>query len=88
MDYQVEITVVPRRGILDPQGKAVHGALTTLGFSGIDAVHVGRLIRIEMAARDASEARERATAMCRQLLANPVTEDFEVRVAALEGSPR
>ncbi len=80
MEYQVEIRVVPRRGILDPQGKAVHGALTTLGFGGVEEVHVGRLIRISMQAADATIAEERAVAMCRQLLANPVTEDFEVQV--------
>jgi phosphoribosylformylglycinamidine synthase subunit PurS len=88
MDFQVEIRVVPRRGILDPQGKAVHGALTTLGFPGIDGVHVGRLIRIEMSAEDARAAEERAIAMCRQLLANPVTEDFEVQVLELSGATR
>jgi phosphoribosylformylglycinamidine synthase subunit PurS len=86
MDYQVEIRVVPRRGILDPQGKAVHGALVTLGFPGVGEVHVGRLIRIEMAADGPEEAERRAITMCRQLLANPVTEDFEVRVSALDGS--
>ena len=80
MSFQVEIRVVPRKGILDPQGKAVHGALTSLGFAGVGEVHVGRLIRIELDARDAAEAEERTIAMCRQLLANPVTEDFDVRV--------
>jgi phosphoribosylformylglycinamidine synthase PurS subunit len=88
VEYQVEIRVVPRRGILDPQGKAVHGALTTLGFSGVEEVHVGRLIRIMMNAEDAAIAEERAVAMCRQLLANPVTEDFEVQVVDPAGSAR
>lgn len=83
MEFQVEIRVVPRKGILDPQGKAVHGALTSLGFSGIGEVHVGRLIRLELEAEDADAAHENAVAMCRQLLANPVTEDYDVRV--LEG---
>lgn len=86
MDYQIEIRVVPRRGILDPQGKAVHDALTTLGFSGVGEVHVGRLIRIDLDADSAEAAQRQATAMCRQLLANPVTEDFDVRVVAAAGS--
>ena len=86
MEYLVEIRVVPRRGILDPQGKAVHGALTTLGFVGLSEVHVGRLIRLLLDAENAAVAEERAIAMCRQLLANPVTEDFEVTVVEREGS--
>ena len=88
MDYQVEVRVVPRRGILDPQGKAVHGALTTLGFGGVEEVHVGRLIRIGLRADSPEAAELQATAMCRQLLANPVTEDFEVEVLEAEATAR
>ncbi|MEX2583327.1 MAG: phosphoribosylformylglycinamidine synthase subunit PurS [Gemmatimonadota bacterium] len=80
MAYQVEIRVVPRQGILDPQGKAVEGALTNLGFAGVGEVHVGRLIRIDLDAASIEEAQERAHKMCRQLLANPVTEDYDVQV--------
>lgn len=88
MEYQIEIRVVPRRGILDPQGKAVHGALTNLGFPGVGEVHVGRLIRMDLEAGSAEEANERAVAMCRQLLANPVTEDYDVQVLAHAESAR
>lgn len=86
MAYQVEVRVVPRRGILDPQGKAVHGALSSLGFSGVDEVHVGRLVRLHLEADSSEAARLEAVAMCRQLLANPVTEDFEVAVLDENGS--
>lgn len=79
-EYQVEVRVVPRNGILDPQGKAVAGALKALGFDSIDHVHVGRLVTLTLSAASAGEAEVDATAMCRQLLANPVTEDFDVRV--------
>lgn len=79
-DYRVEVRVVPRQGILDPQGKAVAGALASLGFEGVSDVHVGRLITLSIAAGSAGAAEEAATAMCRQLLANPVIEDFSVRV--------
>jgi phosphoribosylformylglycinamidine synthase len=85
MAFQVEIRVVPRRGILDPQGKAVHGALGTLGFDGVGEVHVGRLVRLDLDAASAEAAEQQATAMCRQLLANPVTEDFDVRVVGTRG---
>ena len=87
-EYQIEVRVTPRRGILDPQGKAVGGALASLGFEGVSGVHVGRLVVFTLAAGGEDEARERVDAMCRQLLANPVTEDFHVRVAAAEAAGR
>lgn len=87
-EYRIEVRVTPRRGILDPQGNAVAGALGTLGFRGVRDVHVGRLIVFHMDAESEAEARERGEAMCRQLLANPVTEDFSVQVAAAPGSAR
>jgi phosphoribosylformylglycinamidine synthase subunit PurS len=88
MQFQLEIRVVPRQGILDPQGKAVHGALNTLGFPGVQEVHVGRLVRIGLSAESREAALERAEAMCRQLLANPVTEDFDVQILEVAESGR
>ena len=85
-EYGIEVRVTPRRGILDPQGKAVGGALASLGFEGVGEVHVGRLIVFSLEAESEAEARERAVAMCRQLLANPVTEDYDVAVRAPAGS--
>ncbi len=64
--------------MLDPQGKAVADALHTLGFKSVEDVHVGRHIVVELAAKNASEAETQARSMCERLLANPVTEDFEV----------
>ena len=85
-EYGIEVRVTPRRGILDPQGKAVEGALRALGFTGASGVHVGRLVAFTLQAPSEEEARLRADAMCRQLLANPVTEDYDVRVSAPAGS--
>ena len=79
-DYRIDVRVVPREGILDPQGKAVAGALGSLGFETVAEVHVGRLIRVEVDAESAEAAEQQAVTMCRQLLANPVTEDYDVRV--------
>ena len=87
-DFQVEVRVVPRRGILDPQGKAVQGALAALGFGGVDEVHVGRVIRLHLSASSDADATQQAEAMCRQLLANPVTEDFDITVLAGDGAAR
>lgn len=81
-EYRIDVRVVPRAGILDPQGNAVAGALGSLGFDGVSEVHVGRFITLRLHASSEEDARERAEAMCRRLLANPVTEDFAVEVSA------
>jgi phosphoribosylformylglycinamidine synthase subunit PurS len=83
MQYRVEIRITPRVGILDPQGKAVGGALSSLGFSGLGEVHVGRYIALDLEAESRQEAETAATSMCRQLLANPVTEDFDIRISEM-----
>ncbi|MGQ0561547.1 MAG: phosphoribosylformylglycinamidine synthase subunit PurS [Gemmatimonadota bacterium] len=77
-EYRVEVRVTPRAGLLDPQGKAVLGALHALEFPEVDDVRVGRLIVIRLHAASEPDARARVDAMCRQLLANPVTEDYEI----------
>lgn len=76
--YRVAVQIVPRRGILDPQGKAVTGALQSLGFEHVHDVHVGRHIVIETDAASSDAARDSVREMCERLLANPVTEDFEI----------
>ena len=91
-EYQVEVRVTPREGLLDPQGKAIAGALHSLGFDGVEDVRVGRLIRMQVRAADENAARASADEMCRKLLANPVTEDYEIAIrsqpAAGSGSGR
>lgn len=76
--FRVSVHIVPRKGLLDPQGKAVADALHTLGFTAVGDVHVGRHIVIETAAADAKAAEASVREMCTRLLANPVTEDFEI----------
>jgi phosphoribosylformylglycinamidine synthase PurS subunit len=76
--FKVALHIVPRRGLLDPQGKAVADALQTLGFKSVKDVHVGRHVIVELSASDTAAAEKEARAMCEKLLANPVTEDFEV----------
>lgn len=84
MTFQVHIHIVPRKGLLDPQGKAVADALHALGFGDVQDVRVGRHLVVETRADSAAAAEKSARAMCEKLLANPVTEDFEVaRVEAL-----
>jgi len=76
--FRVAVHITPRRGILDPQGKAVAGALHALGFGSVADVHVGRHIVVELDAVDAAAADGAARSMCERLLANPVTEDFDI----------
>jgi phosphoribosylformylglycinamidine synthase PurS subunit len=79
--FRIAVHITPRKGLLDPQGNAVKGALHTLGFAPVRDVHVGRYIIVETDAFDAITAEEAVTEMCRKLLANPVTEDFEIESA-------
>jgi phosphoribosylformylglycinamidine synthase PurS subunit len=76
--FRVSVHIIPRKGLLDPQGKAVADALHTLGFGGVGDVHVGRHLIIETDAGDAKGAEASVREMCARLLANPVTEDFEI----------
>ena len=79
MKARVEIRLKP--GILDPQGKAIAGALSGLGFGGLSEVRQGKLIEIELAQLpDRRAAEEAVDAMCRTLLANPVTEDYRIEL--------
>jgi len=66
------VLIRPKTGILDPQGQAVERALPALGFEGVRNVHVGRLVELDV------EDLAQLPAMCEQLLANPLVEDYEV----------
>jgi len=80
--YRVEVRVMPRAALLDPQGQAVEHALRALGFADAANVRVGKHLVLEVTAGTKEEAAQRARAMCDRLLANPVTEDFQVAVEA------
>ena len=69
-----------KNGVLDPQGKAIENALGQLGFNGVDNVRQGKMIELELADMDASEARNRLQEMCEKLLANTVIENFDIRL--------
>ena len=77
---KVAVTVMLKDGVLDPQGRAIGQALTTLGFDGVGEVRAGKLIELELAETDPERARAQATEMARRLLANPVIESFSVHI--------
>ena len=76
MSYHVHVRVMPRTGLLDPQGQAVEHALGALGFGNAAAVRIGRAIELNVAAASPAAAEAAARRMCDKLLANPVTEDY------------
>lgn len=80
MTFRVHVRVMPREGLLDPQGQAVEHALSTLGFDEAGGVRVGWAIELDVAAESREEAENRARQMCDKLLANPVTEDYLLQV--------
>jgi phosphoribosylformylglycinamidine synthase len=74
------VTVTPKRGILDPQGKAVQQSLHALGFPEVGEVRVGKFIEVKLRDLDRAAATARVQAMCEQLLANGVIEDFRIEI--------
>jgi phosphoribosylformylglycinamidine synthase len=71
---RIKITLKP--GVLDPQGQAIQNALASLGFSGIESVRQGKYIEVVLTRSDEAEARQHIEKMCKELLANPVIEDY------------
>lgn len=76
--FRVAVHIVPRKGVLDPQGKAVADALHALGFGEVRDVRVGRHLVIDAEAAEPAAAERTVRRMCDTLLANPVTEDYEI----------
>ena len=77
---RIKVFVTPRRGILDPQGRAVEAALANLGFTGVSDVHLGRYVVLALDAPSKAVAEETVRKMCEQLLANPTIEDYRFEV--------
>lgn len=77
---KARIFIMPKESVLDPQGKAIAHALTTLGFSGIGDVRQGKVIDLDLAETDPAHARVLLDEMCRKLLANPVIESYRIEV--------
>lgn len=73
---KINVFVTPKKNVLDPQGAAVGHALESLGFGDLRGARVGKLIELDVAAADSPEFRARLDQVCRDLLSNPVIEDF------------
>ncbi len=79
MKFLIEIEVMPRKELLDPQGKAVTNGLHNIGFTSIDNVRVGKLITYETTANTEEEAIQQATDASKKVLANLVMESYTIR---------
>jgi len=80
---KARVVVTLKDGVLDPQGKAIEGALKSLDFSGIESVRQGKIFDIELAASDRSAAEGLLRQACEKLLANQVVENFRVEIVEL-----
>ena len=77
---KAKIYVTLKKGVLDPQGKAIHASLTHLGIGGVEDVRVGKFMEIRLHDMGKEEARRRLDEACRRLLANTVIEEYRVEV--------
>jgi phosphoribosylformylglycinamidine synthase PurS subunit len=77
---KINVFVTPKRNVLDPQGAAVGHALESLGFKDLQGTRVGKLIELEVGGADTPEFRSRLDRVCRELLSNPVIEDFRYEI--------
>jgi phosphoribosylformylglycinamidine synthase len=78
--YQFAVNVLPKAGILDPQGRAVEGSLGHLGVSGVSGVRVGRRVELTVEAADETAARATVERLAGELLANPLIESYEIEL--------
>ncbi|WP_027283608.1 phosphoribosylformylglycinamidine synthase subunit PurS [Rubritepida flocculans] len=81
MVTRLRVTVFPKAGVLDPQGKAIERALGGLGFAGVREVRVGKVMLVDVEESDPARARAMGEEMARRLLANTVIESFTVEIA-------
>jgi phosphoribosylformylglycinamidine synthase PurS subunit len=77
---KARIVVTLKTGVLDPQGKAIEGALKSLGVAGVDSVRQGKVFDVEVAETDAATARARLETACEKLLANTVIENYAIDI--------
>jgi phosphoribosylformylglycinamidine synthase len=84
MQFSVLVETRPREGIADPEGATIERSLPALGYEGVSQVRVGKAFRFLVDAVDVDEARARVEDMCSRFLTNPVIEDVELTVDALD----
>jgi phosphoribosylformylglycinamidine synthase len=84
---KAKIYVTLKKGILDPQGRAIQQSLMTLGFNSVENVRLGKLLEVELKEDDPDKAEVTIQTMCQKLLANPVIEEFRFELDSVSISP-
>lgn len=79
-EFKARVTVTLKNGVLDPQGKAIEGALGSLDFDGVSSVRQGKVFDVNLSAGSKKAAEETLGDMCEKLLANTVIEDYAVEI--------
>lgn len=80
MKFIAQIDVMPKKGLLDPQGKAVSQSMGNIGLSQIGDVRIGKHITLEIEANNKEDAEESAKKACEKLLANPIMESYSIHI--------
>ncbi|MDX2110946.1 MAG: phosphoribosylformylglycinamidine synthase subunit PurS [Verrucomicrobiota bacterium] len=77
---KVTVFVTPKKSVLDPQGAAVQHAVHSLGFTAASNVRVGKVVYFDVEGADSTELRSRLDSLCKDLLSNPVIEDYRYEI--------
>ena len=85
-EFRFAVNVLPKDGILDPQGRAVEGSLDHLGIAGVSEVRVGRRVELTVSAEDDAAARATVERLAAELLSNPLIESFDIEVLGAASS--
>ncbi len=78
---KANVIVTLKNGLLDPQGKAIEGALKSLDLAGIESVRQGKIFEVELAVEDRAVAQDLLKAACEKLLANTIVENYRIELA-------
>jgi phosphoribosylformylglycinamidine synthase subunit PurS len=77
---KAKIIITPKKAVVDPQGKTVQTALEHMGYQGVQAVHVGKYLEVELSGTDREAARRQLDEACHKFLSNPVIEDYRLEI--------
>ena len=83
--FKVQLKIMPRKGILNPESSAVSNGLQAMGYTTVEGLKIGKFMEFTLRAADLSAAESTVKEMCSRLLANPVIEDYTYRITQSEG---
>ena len=84
--FKVQLKIMPRKGILNPESSAVSNGLQAMGYTTVKGLEIGKIMEFTLRAADLAAAESSVKEMCSRLLANPVTEDYIYQITQSEGN--